>query len=189
MLRHVPKLLRHAKKNQLWLSLIFTETVDVTTFLVCFSFRKSISFPSRHEDLARRNLLQHDFKFKIHREEKENNFSRIPQRQGLASRHIFQSTNIPSSTQSFILNPTLKAPPRTPKWHQTNTTSSSRSSNNNNLPQATPTNKHLHTLARHSKPTKARARRNTPTSKIEDMADIINNSHIMDRDNPLLRWL
>jgi hypothetical protein len=130
--------------------------------------------------------LQHDFKFKIHREEKENNFSRIPQRQGLASRHIFQSTNIPRSTQSLILNPTLKLLPRTPKWHQTTTT---RISSNNKLPQATPTNKHLNTLARHNKPTKARARRNTPTSKIEDLTDIINNSHILGLDNPLLRWL
>jgi hypothetical protein len=50
-------------------------------------------------------------------------------------------------------------------------------------------NKPLNTSAHRNKPTKARARRNTPTSKIEDLADIINNSHIMGLDNPLLRWL
>jgi hypothetical protein len=74
--------------------------VDVTTFLFASPFEKASPFLQDTKILHDEIELQHDFKFKIHREEKENNFSRIPQRQGLASRHIFQSTNIPKSTQA-----------------------------------------------------------------------------------------
>jgi hypothetical protein len=161
--------------------------VGVTTFFLFASpFERASPFLQDTKILHDEIDLQHDFKFTIHHEEKENNSSRIPQRQGSASRHRHSNTSIPQTTKSLILNPTLKPLPRTPEWHQTTTTSSS---SNNKLPQATPTNKHLNTLARHNSPTKGRARRNTPTSKIEDLADIITSSHIMGLDNPLLRWL
>jgi hypothetical protein len=188
-----PKLLLPVKNNQQWLSLIFTESlkreawVGVTTFSVCFSFRKASPFLQDTKILHDEIDLQHDFKSNIHREERKQFQSHSTETRLSLTPH-FSIHQHPKINTSLILNPTLKPLPRTPKWHQTTTTSSS-SSSSNKLPQATPTSKHLNTLARHNKATKARARRNTPTSKIEDLADIINNSHIMDLDNPLPRWL